>query len=198
MPGARSHDEQLFCVCVFVASQVLYRLQPDSSRESAVGYITNLTDSMEGKTLKVSSLCTISAGKGFLPSIEKCFLLPPIIIYISVLQNCLKVQKLLQDNAFGPSTPASTLKAYEEKCSTLLPLATAFRPDEDTPTTDDAPGTGKVKENAPKNVTIEVSAGVLKESALSSAAMSDLSGDINVAPVLPKASIDDSIITDVD
>ena len=99
---------------------------------------------------------------------------------------------------FGSSNPA-TLKAYEEKCSALFPLATAFRPSSDEDTPSDDLGVGKVKENAPKNITaIEVSAGVLKETALSSAAMSDLSGDINVAPVLPKASIDDSIITGVD
>lgn len=109
------------------------------------------------------------------------------------MQNCLKVQKLLQDNTFGLSNPA-ILKPYEEKCSTLFPLATAFRPSDSEATPSDA--MGKVK--APKNITLVVGVGVLKETALSSAAMSDLSGDINVAPVLPKASIDDSIITGVD
>lgn len=66
-------------------------------------------------------------------------------------------------------------KSYEENCLKLFPLATAFRPESPPP----IPLSG-VKEVAAKN--ISASGGgvvVLKETALSSAAMSDLSGDIN-------------------
>ena len=37
---------------VIPVSQVLYRLKPDC-RSSAVGYVTNLSDSVEGRTLQV-------------------------------------------------------------------------------------------------------------------------------------------------
>ena len=92
----------------------------------------------------------------------------------------MEVHKLLQAETFGPPDPA-TLRAYEEKCSRLFPLATIFRP---SPSSETTPSKGggmvPVKEVVPKN--ISASGGgvvILKETALSSAAMSDLSGDIN-------------------
>lgn len=92
------------------------------------------------------------------------------------------MQKLLQSDAFGPPDP-SILKSYEETCRKLFPLATAFRlppsSDEATPASS-LPNTN-VKEVVPKNISANEEGGVLvlKETSLSLAAMSDLSGDIN-------------------
>ena len=93
-------------------------------------------------------------------------------------QNCVKVQKLLQSDTF--THDPTILKAYNEQCSKLFPLATAFRPPPSS--AEAAPSnTINVKEMVPKNISANEDSGVLvlKETALSLAAMSDLSGDIN-------------------
>ena len=105
----------------------------------------------------------------------------PINPFSFKFQNCTKVLELLDSSAFGPPDPG-TCQDYRERCHTLFPLATAFRPSETTPTPTNNNGSSitEVKDTAPKN--ISASGGgvvVLKETALSSAAMSDLSGDIN-------------------
>lgn len=56
----------MFLLLLLPASQVLYRLQPDS-RSSAIGYITNLSDSVNDRTLKV---CVIDGGRGNYTIIE--------------------------------------------------------------------------------------------------------------------------------
>lgn len=96
------------------------------------------------------------------------------------------MQKLLQSDTFGSPDP-TVLKSYDEKCSKLFPLATAFRPrpssTEATPSS--AISATNVKEVIPKNISAsEEGVVVLKETALSLAAMSDLSGDINDAALL--------------
>ena len=87
---------------------------------------------------------------------------------------------MLQSNAFGPPDP-SILKRYEEKCSELFPLATAFRPSsETTPTSSGGSSLPSMKEVVPKNISATSGGAViLKATALSSAAMSDLCTDIN-------------------
>lgn len=106
-------------------------------------------------------------------------------MFLLLAQNCVKVQKLLQSEAFTPSPDPTTLKAYNEECSKLFPLATAFRPPPSSAET--APSSAvNVKETVPKNIRANEDSGVLvlKETALSLAAMSDLSGDINDASLL--------------
>ncbi len=80
----------------------------------------------------------------------------------------------------------STVNTYKERCRQIFPFATAFKasavPDPSTSSSE----VTQVKEVAAKN--ISASGGgtiVLKATALSSAAMSDLSGDINDAPLNP-------------
>jgi hypothetical protein len=92
------------------------------------------------------------------------------------------VQKLLQSETFASSpSDSATLKSYDEKCSKLFPLATTFRPPPSS--TEATPSNAiNVKETVPKNISANEEGDlVLKETALSLAAMSDLSGDINDA-----------------
>lgn len=91
----------------------------------------------------------------------------------------MKVQQLLRSHAFGPTDPV-VIKTYEEKCNGLFPLATTFRlspTDENTPP--NCVGREGVGEMTGKSISASGGHGILKETALSSAAMSDLSGDIN-------------------
>lgn len=93
-------------------------------------------------------------------------------------QNCTKVHRLLQSQAFGPPN-ATVIKAYEDKCSELFPLATIFRSSSSSPAHPDS-SDSQEKVVAAKNISAAGGGAiVLKETALSSAAMSDLSGDIN-------------------
>lgn len=107
--------------------------------------------------------------------------------FLLTKQNCTKVQKLLQSDTFGPLDP-SLLATYEEQCCKLFPLATVFRMHTKTliSSSSDKPCAQpltQVKEMAAKNISASGGGAiVLKETALSSAAMSDLSGDINDLP----------------
>ena len=165
-------------------------------------YITDLSDSMQGRTLEVRktlhtahmalsfSLSFLSHQFSFIPF--DCFFL-----IVSIKQNCMKVQKLLQADAFGPPDSA-TIASYEERCCELFPLATAFKMHakklSSTSSSDQNCGLpiAQVKETAAKNISASTTGGgavVLKETSLSSTAMSDLSGDINDIPVtVPGAS----------
>lgn len=114
-----------------------------------------------------------------------------VVIIRPSLQNCVRVHKLLKSSTFG-SPDSATLKLYEEKCSELFPLATVFKSSspqlEATPSSSSIP---EVKE-VPKNISASGGgAMVLKQTALSSAAMSDLSGDIND---LAKVSLKESVL----
>ena len=89
---------------------------------------------------------------------------------------------------FGPPDPEA-LAIYEEQCSKLFPLATAFRTHaKKLVSSSDKPcsqAITQVKEMAAKNISASGGgAVVLKETALSSTAMSDLSGDINDIPAI--------------
>jgi len=102
-------------------------------------------------------------------------------------QNCLKAHSILRSGGLGSASPA-TLAAYEEACRKLFPLAMAFKSEtrrtlSETSENPSNPGSlpvAQMKDVAAKTIS---AAGtglvILKETALSSAAMSDLSGDIN-------------------
>ena len=105
-----------------------------------------------------------------------------------ISQNCMKIQSLLKSGAFGPLEP-SFINDFEEKCNELFPLSTAFRTSSPSEVT---PSISQVKEVAAKNISATGGAVVLKETSLSSAAMSDLSGDINDLAVISQNSVDDS------
>lgn len=96
----------------------------------------------------------------------------------------MKVHKILQSDAFGPSNP-SVVAEYEEDCRKLYPLASPFRIQAKKAVSGSGEGpagvpVAQVKDVAAKTITASGSGlVVLKETSLSSAAMSDLSGDIN-------------------
>lgn len=119
-------------------------------------------------------------------------LIPPCLL--CGIQNCTKILKILQSDAFGPPNPA-TIAAYEEECIKLFPLATAFKVQVKTVTSESTQGPSsvsvtQVKDVAAKTITATgVGVVVLKETALSSAAMSDLSGDINDNPSITSRPI---------
>lgn len=115
-----------------------------------------------------------------------------------MFQNCTLVLKLLESDKFGPPDSA-ICSAYEEKCRQLFPLATVFKTPPAAEATPSSNTIVEVKDVVPKN--ISASGGgvvVLKETALSSAAMSDLSGDINDEIRETRTNNANSFLEDVD
>ncbi len=115
----------------------------------------------------------------------------------------MKVHKILQSDVFGPSNSA-TVTAYEAECRRLFPLATAFKEQVRKPAVPGLPSdpgsvpVAQVKDVAGKTITATGGGVVvLKETSLSSAAMSDLSGDINDSKSISISDNDKDSSTDI-
>ena len=166
-----------------VGAEAMYFIDKDN-KDKAIGYATDLSDSIGGRSIKVS--CCVQSVLWFilkentnrstteyerlLSESWACVHSPSCDVAIfSPLQTCTLVLKQLKKGAFGECS-TDVIALYTQQCAKLFPMATAFKTDPSLSTQTGLPDKGKVSK--PDKVGRKVQP-------VSNVAMSIMSGDIN-------------------